>query len=438
MPTQTARQKISCRSPPLTPHEQEIARRIHKALPAYCRKTKRTKHTKDQITKAAEELLKPYTKKPAVRTDLIQNTLINHIFGWGKLEPLRLDTDIEDISCTGWEHPVYIYHRKHRDCETDIRFESETELDTFVTLFAQRAGKQISNANPIIDASLEDGSRIQLTYGRTVSPNGSGFTIRKFKNTPYSVIDLIKNRTFTIDEMVYLWFAIEYNRSILIIGETASGKTTTLNALTQFIPELAKIVTIEDTRELMLDRGNWQASVVPPENGKNTITLFDLVTAAMRQRPEYLIVGEVRGKETAAMFQAINTGHTSLSTFHAGNLQSAVNRLESPPLSISKAMIDSLDIVIVQKRTAKNGTPVRRCSAILEVCGGRNHEVFTYRKETDDAETKKSILENEIREESGLSREAFAAEKNRRRHLLKQLLDAEISGFRAVTEALNP
>ena len=430
-------------SPKLTSGELELCRRTIQDLRVKLSKAPPPAYTEEEIRKAAKALLKKY-KIPLSKQ--AEENILYHIraaiFGWGKLEPLRLDKDIEDISCVGWEYPVYIYHRIDRDQETDIRFESAEELDRTIALFAQKAGRQISRTNPVIDGSLEDGSRIQITYGTAVSPRGSAFTIRKFKDNPYSVIDLIKNRTFTAEQMTYLWFAVEYGHSILIIGSTASGKTTTLNAVTQFIPPLSKIVTLEDTRELMLCHGNWQPSVVPPQGTAN-VTLFDLVTAAMRQRPEYLIVGEVRGKETAAMFQAINTGHTSFSTFHAGDFRNAVNRLENPPLNIPKSMIESLDIVLSQNRFIKNGEQIRRGTEILELTGQNAdgyavNTVFSYREDTDTAEFSGTAkIAEEICRKTGMTHTELQTEAKRRIAFLHHLCDCGITDFIRVSEEIE-
>lgn len=287
---------------------------------------------------------------------------------WGKIDALRLDDEIEDISCGGYGHPVFIYHRRYKSMRTNITYAAE-ELDSAVAFFAERGGKQISLADCIADTSLSDGSRLQLTYGKAVSAAGSTFSLRRFRKKPLTPVNLILNGTFTIEEAAYLWYAVETGHSILIIGETAAGKTTTLNALAQFIPPSAKIVSIEDTREIMLYHENWIPNQVPSFS-KGGITMFDLLRSALRQRPEYLLVGEVRGTETLTMFQAMNTGHTTFSTFHAGDINSAVYRLLNEPLNVPIALLESLDIVITQKTEVDDaGYPSRRCSEIAEIVG---------------------------------------------------------------------
>jgi flagellar protein FlaI len=284
----------------------------------------------------------------------IRYYLKRNYLGWGIIDPLQQDTDIEDVSCDGYNTPIFLFHRKYRNIKTSIVFRNSEELDSMVVLFAQKTGKHISVASPIVDTALPDGSRAQLTYGKTVSSHGSSFTIRKFRDIPFSPIDLILNGTFTVEEMVYFWMAVEYSQSILFIGGTASGKTTSLNAVAQFIPNLSKVITIEDTREITLSHQNWLASVVPDvtnvSEARQSIEMFDLLKAAMRQRPEYILVGEVRGVEAQTLFQAMNTGHTTFSTLHAGSVDSAIHRLENEPLNVPKAMIESLNIVSSQIR----------------------------------------------------------------------------------------
>ena len=437
--TKSNNQKYHVIEPKLSPFEKELLNITLKESRNILAK-KSAEKTKDELFKTADKILSRHKITDATR-DKIRYYLETTVFGWGRLEVLRLDKNIEDISCVGINHPVYIYHRKYRDMETDIFFETEDELDNAVTLFAQKAGKQISLSNPIIDGTLPGGSRIQITYGSAVSARGTSFTIRKFKEVPYSVIDLIQNRTFTVEEMVYLWFAVEYNHSILIIGGTASGKTTTLNALSQFIPPLSKIVTLEDTQELMLCHGNWMPSVVPPGRSRENITLFDLVTAAMRQRPEYLIVGEVRGKETSALFQAINTGHTTLSTFHAGNLNNAINRLENPPLSVPRAMISSLDIILTQKRIVKDGVQIRRITDIEEISNGTElnvSKVFSYIEKDDCAVfLESSKVYSDILSHTGMTKDEFEAEAERRKRLLYSMAESGVTDFQTVSSVIS-
>ena len=222
----------------------------------------------------------------------------------------------------------------------------------------------------MLDATLPDGSRLQLTLGTEVTTRGTSFTIRKFREEPFSPIELMEYGTFSSDELVYFWLAIENNMSMLFIGGTASGKTTSLNAVSLFIPPSAKVVSIEDTREITLYHDNWIASVTREAltEGGNAINMFDLLRAAMRQRPEFILVGEVRGAEAQTLFQAMNTGHTTFSTMHAGSVDAAIHRLESEPLNVPRNMVQALNIVSVQALIYRGTERVRRAQEIVEDC----------------------------------------------------------------------
>jgi len=249
----------------------------------------------------------------------LQYFLIRNFIGWSRIDPLMKDPHLEDISCDGNKIPLFLYHRKYRNIKTNIAFESDV-LNSLAITLAQRSGKHISTGSPMVDATLPEGSRLQLTLGTEVTTRGTSFTIRKFREEPFSPVELMEVGTFNADALVYFWLAIENNKSLLFIGGTASGKTTSLNAVSLFIPPVAKVVSIEDTREITLYHDNWIASVTREalSEGGNAISMFDLLRAAMRQRPEFILVGEVRGVEAQTLFQAMNTGHTTFSTMHAG------------------------------------------------------------------------------------------------------------------------
>jgi archaeal flagellar protein FlaI len=209
--------------------------------------------------------------------------LIRNFIGWSRIDPLMKDPNLEDISCDGNKVPLFLYHRHYRNIKTNIAFESDV-LNSLAITLAQRSGKHISTGSPMIDATLPDGSRLQLTLGTEVTTRGTSFTIRKFREEPFSPIELMEIGTFNADALAYFWLAIENNKSLLFIGGTASGKTTSLNAVSLFIPPVAKVVSIEDTREITLYHDNWIASVTREamSEGGNAITMFDLLRAAMR------------------------------------------------------------------------------------------------------------------------------------------------------------
>jgi flagellar protein FlaI len=287
------------------------------------------------------------------------------------------DPALEDLSCNGHDLPVFIFHRAYGSLPTSLRF-SEAELNQFVLKLAQKANKQISLSNPMVDATLPDGARVQITYSEVVSTKGSSFTIRKFRAEPMTPLDLIRYGTYDAQTLAFLWLAIEHRKSLLVVGGTASGKTSMMNAVSLFIPQNAKIVSLEDTREIQLPHKNWlptQTRELNAEGIKGDIDLFSLLKACMRQRPEYIIVGEVRGVEAQTLFQAMNSGHSTLSTIHAGSVYEAINRLTHDPINVPSVMFQALDLVVVQSIYTLGKTRIRRCLSIHEIEVDKNGEI---------------------------------------------------------------
>ena len=302
--------------------------------------------------------------------------------GFERIDGIKHDINVEDISCDGYDSPVFVYHSEYEQIITNVYHGTE-ELDEFVVKLAQRSGKGISKRSPQVDATLPDGSRAQLTLGREVSDHGTNYTIRQFKEVPHTPIDLINWNTFSLEQMAFLWLSIENQKSLIFAGGTASGKTTSLNAVSLFIPSKAKIVSIEDTREVELPQRNWIASVTRPSFGdddKGDVDEFDLLEAALRQRPEYIVMGEIRGEEGRTLFQVMSTGHTTLTTFHADSVGEVIKRFTTDPINVSKTMFTALDLVSVQSQTRIRGNKVRRTKSITEI----NH----YDPENDEINVK--------------------------------------------------
>lgn len=360
----------------------------------------------------------------------LQYFLIRNFIGWGRIEALMKDPYLEDISCDGNNIPIFLYHRKFRNVKTNILFEAEV-LNSLAITLAQRSGKHISTGTPMLDATLPDGSRLQLTLGTEVTTRGTSFTIRKFREEPFSPVELMTYQTFNADQLVYFWLAIENNKSLIFIGGTASGKTSSLNAVSLFIPPMAKVVSIEDTREITLYHENWIASVTREAvaEGASVISMFDLLRAAMRQRPEYILVGEVRGVEAQTLFQAMNTGHTTFSTMHAGSVDAAIHRLENEPLNVPRNMITALNIVSIQALVYKGTERVRRSLEIVEIAGVdpstgnlRVNTVFVYDPVKDLYLYKgRSQVYADITERRGWSRERFEQEIATRKRILEAM-----------------
>jgi len=376
----------------------------------------------------------------------LQYFLIRNFLGWGRLDAFMKDENLEDISCDGHLIPLFLYHRKYRNIKTNVIFDEETLNKLAITL-AQRSGKHISTGSPIIDATLPGGSRLQLTFGSEVTTRGSSFTIRKFMSDPMSPIDLLNFGTFSIDELVYFWISIENNKSLLFIGGTASGKTTSLNAVSLFIPPMSKIVSIEDTREITLYHENWIASLSREsviETGVK-ISMFDLLKAAMRQRPEYIIVGEVRGVEANTLFQAMNTGHTTFSTMHAGSVDAAIHRLESEPLNVPRNMLQALNIMSIQAQVFEGHTRMRRSLEIVEIAGidpARGNVMVNTVFEWDPIKdfftyTGRSKVYAEIMTHRGWSKEQMDAEIAARKSVIEALVAQDVHHYIEVSRIFH-
>ncbi|MGA1873435.1 MAG: type II/IV secretion system ATPase subunit, partial [Thermoplasmatota archaeon] len=298
--------------------------------------------------------------------------LSNYFLGYGRIQVMMEDSEMEDVSCDGTGIPIFVFHRKYKNTRTSIVFEDEEDLDDFVVGLAQRSGKHISIMNPILDATLPDGSRLNATFGKEITTKGSSFTIRKFKEDPLTMVNLILFKTLSPEMAAHLWMAVQYGDSMIVSGGTASGKTTTLNAVSHFIPPSSKIITIEDTREMQLPHLNWIAGLTRERKTEGTgssIDMYTLLTAALRQRPEYMIVGEVRGKETMAVFQAMATGQVTYATIHADSVAAIVHRLENPPISCPRILLSALNNVIIQKHARVGSSVVRRIIEMVEIVG---------------------------------------------------------------------
>lgn len=317
---------------------------------------------KELVRDYAIELTPPMLEK-------ILYYVIRDFVKFGPIDAIQEDDRIEDVSCNGHDVPVFLYHKQYTNIATNVVY-NEAELDSFIVKLAQRSGKHISVAEPLIDATMPDGSRIQMTLSTHVTAHGGTFTIRKFGDTPLTPVDLINWKTFGAETMAYLWLCIENNKSLIFAGGTASGKTSSLNAVALFIPRQAKVISLEDTRELKLPHPNWIPAVTRDAftaDERGAVDMYELLRAALRQRPEYLLVGEVRGKEALTLFQAMSTGHTTFSTMHADSVASAIHRLENPPISVPRTMIQALNIISIQSQTYTKGKRVRRNLKLVEI-----------------------------------------------------------------------
>ena len=408
--------------------------------------------TKDRaetyLREKTKEIIKRYhIKIPPEAVDKLVYYIVRDFIGYSKIDPLMKDHLIEDISADGVNIPLYVWHRVYESLPTNIIFRDETELNSFIIRLAYLAGKNISIAAPILDASLPEGSRVQLTYGSEITRRGSTFTIRRFKVDPLTISDLIAFKTVSSEMAAYLWYIIENRASVMVAGGVAAGKTTMLNCLSMFIKPEMKIVSVEDTQELNLPHENWIPSVARlgfghDEKKGSSITLFDLLKAAVRQRPDYIIVGEVRGEEAYTLFQAMATGHLGMSTIHAESVEAVINRLESEPMNIPKPLIAMTDVIMVVTRTEIDGRPARRTNTTTEIVeldlktkNFMTEEIFNWNPKEDKFvfSGHSSILEKHAKK-LGTSIEEIRRELQARRTVLEWMAH---KGIRRHSEVAN-
>ena len=401
------------------------------------------------IKKTARRIISEFqikmTRTPSLTWAKIMYYIERDIIGYGVLDPIFRDPYIEDISCNGPRKPVYVWHRRYESIPTNIVFESEEELDNYVVKLAHMAGKHISVAYPVLDAIIPGGHRLAATFKRETSTSGSTFTIRKFTETPLTIVDLLNFGNMSPQLAAYFWLAMDYKLTTLILGVTGAGKTTVLNALATLLRPTYKIVTIEDTPELRLPHENWVQLVSRPSfvgSGVGEISLFHLVKLSLRYRPDVIIVGEVRGEEAYVLFQAVATGHSGMTSIHAEYIDAAVKRLTSPPMNIPESYIPLINLALVVKRVQKRDEkgrikPVRRVTNVWEIWDfGDYREVFTWNPLEDRHEAVRDLHESlvvrKVREFTGLSEDEILAEMDRRRMVLEWLMKNKITAYRDV------
>ncbi|MGP8069272.1 MAG: type II/IV secretion system ATPase subunit [Candidatus Bathyarchaeia archaeon] len=397
------------------------------------------------LRKEVEKTVKEYKLKIAAETlDKLMYYLSRDLVSLGRIEPIMQDHMIEDVSCDGPGVPIYVWHRQLESIPTNIKFENAKELDNFVVKLAYLCNKHVSIASPMVDGGLPDGSRIQLTYSKEVTRHGSSFTIRRFKADPLTITDMITFNTMTSEIGAYFWYAIEKKACILVGGGTASGKTTLLNCISMFIMPDNKVITIEDTPEMNIPHENWISSIARvgfgPVGGSAEISTFDLLKAAMRQRPDYVIVGEVRGDEAYTLFQAMATGHGGLSSLHADSVRAAIRRLESAPLNIPRTLLPTLHLVGVQSRLRVNEKPARRLIQLAEILGidpssGELdiQDIYRWEARTDSfTYSGRSQIMERLAERAGVAPEKVNEELQRRKIVLDYLVKKNIRRYKDV------
>jgi flagellar protein FlaI len=373
--------------------------------------------------------------------------LYRDFIGLNEIEPMMRDYFIEDLECNGMGESMYIVHRIFRNIKTTVKFNDMDKLSSFVEKLAQKTGRYISYASPILDGSLPDGSRVNATYTKDISSKGPTFTIRKFTKTPWTPTQLIGFHTLSPEMLAYFWMVLQYQSNLMIVGGTASGKTTLLNALAFFIPQENRVVSIEDTRELNLPRENWLPSVVRSgvsSAGVGAVDMFTLLKSSFRQNPDYVIVGEVRGKEASVLFQGMASGHASISTMHGDSAESIVRRLQTPPISLSPMLVNGLDVMVIMTHAVVGGKETRRLrevSEIVSIAADGTTETNTPFKwnpaEDKFYYAKESKVFEKIALKSGFDKAYMQTEFERRTRLIYALVQNKVLEYDEVQRVIN-
>ena len=373
--------------------------------------------------------------------------------GLGPIEPIMHDPNIEDISCDGINIPIYIFHRDPLlgSISTNIIFPDSEELDSYLIRIAQLCGQSVSVIDPLLQGSLPDGSRVQGTLSTDIARRGSNFTIRKFTESPLTPTHLLAYKTINAKTLAFLWLAVDYSSSVLVSGGTATGKTSFLNILSLFIRRNMKIVSIEDTAELKLLHPHWIPQVArtsvasSKERERGQIDLFDLLRESLRQRPDYIIVGEVRGKEAYVLFQQMATGHPSLATIHADSMEKLIDRLTTKPIDLSPSLLENIDLIVFIKKLRYKGKFTRRVQAVYEITGfnrknniPETNPVFEWDSGSDQIKVKnKSITLANILKKTDLSEKELLEEFQRRISILEWLQARNIADYESVSQIIN-
>ncbi|MDP1695842.1 MAG: type II/IV secretion system ATPase subunit [archaeon] len=404
--------------------------------------------TTSYIDKTARLLIDELNMKISSETyEKIFYYLFRDFIGLNEIDPVLRDYFVEDIECNGIDTPVYIIHRIYRNMRTNIRYTDMEKLASFVEKLAQRTGRYISYAQPLLDGTLPDGSRVNATYTKDVTSKGPTFTIRKFTKIPWTPTQLIGFHNVSPEMLAYFWMLLQYKSNILIAGGTASGKTTLLNALAFFIPPEARVVSLEDTREINLPRENWLPAVARPAVGLSKggeIDLFAILKNSFRQNPDYLIVGEIRGKEAFVLFQGMASGHASLSTMHADSVDTLIRRLQTPPIELSPTLVNTLDCVAIMTHATMGQKETRRLREIVEIVNVDKDGTavvstpFTWNAANDSFYFKKqSKVFEKISIRYGIPVIKLQKEMMTRTKLLYELYKRKIFGFTEVEEIIN-
>ncbi len=407
----------------------------------------------EYVYKQAEEVARKYRRSLGKFTETgwkkIFYYVVRELAGYGPLHVLFLDENIEDISYNGLDSPIYVWHSKHEGIPTNIAFTDEKAANDFIVKLAHRSSKHISSAQPLLDAMLPQKHRLAATFMKEVSTKGSTFCIRKFRADPFSAVDMIKRGTLNEQIAAYFWLLLEHKMSLMIIGGTGAGKTSMLNALLSLMSQNDKIVTVEEVPELSPPLDNWtqlntRQSFQFSSGASASITLFDLVKTSLRYRPDYIIVGEVRGEEAYVLFQALATGHGGLCTMHADSLDSVVKRLTSPPMNVSKVYIPLMNcaahvqrVELPKKQGGMSfGRRIRSVSEIEDFEQYREVATWNPREDVFVTHFDDSFHLRRIATSSGIAMDDVLKELDARAAFLKEIVASGVRGQKEVANKI--
>lgn len=382
--------------------------------------------------------------------DNLARKLFQDLVGYGEIDPLIRDDNLEEIMVIGIDKPVFVYHREYGMMKTNILFKDAGEVMNLIDSIARQINRRIDQESPILDGRLPDGSRVNATIP-PISADGPSMTIRKFKRDPLTIIDLINSKTISVELAAFFWLCFDglgvKSANAIISGGTSSGKTTTLNALSSFINPKERIITIEDTLELQIPHEHVIRMETRPPNVENRgeLTMNDLVKNSLRQRPDRIIVGEVRGSEAITLFTALNTGHSGFGTLHSNDARETITRLTNAPMSVPNIMISAIDFIIMQNRIYRpDGVSFRRISEVAEVSGIEEgviqlNKIFEWNPQSDTIKnvgiTSKTLTE--IANVSGNSLNSLYDEIKNREIVLQHMVDWNIRSIRDVSTVLE-
>ena len=382
--------------------------------------------------------------------DNLARKLFQDLVGYGEIDPLIRDDNLEEIMVIGIDKPVFVYHREYGMMKTNILFKDAGEVMNLIDSIARQINRRIDQESPILDGRLPDGSRVNATIP-PISADGPSMTIRKFKRDPLTIIDLINSKTISVELAAFFWLCFDglgvKSANAIISGGTSSGKTTTLNALSSFINPKERIITIEDTLELQIPHEHVIRMETRPPNVENRgeLTMNDLVKNSLRQRPDRIIVGEVRGSEAITLFTALNTGHSGFGTLHSNDARETITRLTNAPMSVPNIMISAIDFIIMQNRIYRpDGVSFRRISEVAEVSGIEEgviqlNKIFEWDPQSDTIKnvgiTSKTLTE--IANVSGNSLNSLYDEIKNREIVLQHMVDWNIRSIRDVSTVLE-